>query len=92
MSNNQNTPTNRMVVDQLANKNGYTATPTFIHDGPEHNRRYQCTYTLGGTTSVHGGWETTMGAAKESAAAEAIKLLRLWGKVGTFFLQALDLR
>lgn len=57
--------------------------PKFTQDGPEHSRLYRCTYVLGDTTHVEGThvegeWKTNMGDAKESAAAEAIKVLRLW--------------
>ena len=76
---NPNIITNRMLVDQwMARHRPCTATFSFKEDGLEHDRRYICIYILANTTPIEGSWKRSKNDAKESAAAEAIKILRIW--------------
>lgn len=69
----------RQAVDQWAARNrDITVSFSFTEEGPEHDRRYKCTYVLGGTTTRTGEWKRNKPDAKESAATLALFVLRIW--------------
>ena len=62
----------RQFVDRWAARHPqWAVTITYTTSGPEHNRRYICTYTLDGTISLVGDEMTSMADPKESAATKA---------------------
>lgn len=74
--------TYRQLVDQWFARNpDHSMSFSFTEDGPEHARRYRCTYLLDSTIARTGEWKTSKRHAKESAAAQTVPALKVWGNM-----------
>jgi len=69
----------RQEVDHWAVRNpSCPVAHRFSEDGPGNAKRFLCTYTLNGTTNLAGEWRSNKTEAKETAAREVVKIIRIW--------------